>query len=83
MKVISETSLSNFQPWSGATDTRQKILQENKDEEFEAYIEETHPDGITDTELNDFLWFEEEYIYEFLGIKNEEEESEENTEEVE
>ena len=37
-------------------------------------IEELYPDGLTDTQLNDILWFEEEWIYETLGIPTDDEE---------
>ena len=33
-----------------------------------------YPDGLSDTELNDLLWFEPEQIYDWLGIEEEEEE---------
>lgn len=34
----------------------------------------TYTDGMTDTELNDLLWFESEWIFENLGISESEEE---------
>lgn len=68
MKIISDTSLENFDAWSGAVETKNRIIEENKESEFEAYVEELYPDGLTDTELNDLLWFEEESIFEWLGI---------------
>jgi len=71
MKVISETNLRNFEAWSGAVDTKERIIEENKEAEFESYIEELYPDGLTNTQLNDILWFEES-IFEYLGIETEE-----------
>lgn len=32
-------------------------------------LEKIFPDGCTETELNDFLWFDEEYILSALDIK--------------
>ena len=74
MKIVQEIGISEFQAWSGAVETLERICNENKESEFEAMIEELHPDGLTDTELNDILWFESEWIYEMLGIEEEEEE---------
>lgn len=77
MKIIFETSISKFNSWSGAKDTQDKIIEKGKEKEFDNMIEELYPDGLTDTELNDLLWFEEEWIYETLGITDDEEETEE------
>ena len=77
MKIITETSLFNFDAWSGAIDTQKRIINEGKEAEFEQLIEELYPDGLTDTELNDLLWFDDKWIYEALGITEEETEEEE------
>ena len=73
MKITTETSLVDFQTWSGATDTKIAIIDNLKSEEFDSLIEELYPDGLTDTELNDLLRFESEWIFESLGISEEEE----------
>ena len=74
MKVISEVSFENFEAWSGAVETKKAILAAGKEEEFESLIEEAYPEGLTDTELNDLLWFDDEWIFENLGICEEDEE---------
>ena len=58
--------------WSGAVDTLKVIIENNLEEELMQHLEEIFylP---TETELNDYLWFESEYIYESLGIAEEEE----------
>ena len=38
----------------------------------EQILEDTYPDGMTETELNDLLWFDSESVYEWLGIRSEE-----------
>lgn len=83
MKIFKESSISDsdFSVWSGAVDTRDKILEADKAEEFDRLIEETYPDGIGETELNDLLWFEPEWIFEMLGISDEDEEDDNETEE--
>lgn len=75
MKVHGEITLRNFEAWSGAVETKNRILAEGKGEEFDALIEELYPDGIDETQLNEFLWFEEEWIFECLGITEETEEN--------
>jgi hypothetical protein len=76
MKTFNDnTTLANFNAWSGAKDTKQTILENNKGEEFDSLIEELYPDGLSETQLNDLLWFEPEWIYENLGITEEEEDN--------
>ena len=84
MKVIEELSISDFEAWSGAEDTKQTIIDNNMENEFDALIEETYPDGIDKTALNDLLWFESDWIFESLGITEDtDDEEEEETEEEE
>lgn len=74
MKVYQEISIRDFDAWSGACDTQYEIIANNKEEEFDALIEELYPDGIEETRLNDLLWFDSEWVLEVLGIAEEEEE---------
>ena len=72
MKIVNNNlSLRNFEAWSGAKDTKQLILDNNKEDDFEFMMEDLYPDGMTDTQLNDILWFETDWICETLGIDNE------------
>ena len=83
MKIYKEESLSNFEWWSGAVATADRIWEERGTEgwnELEAILEDAYPDGMDETELNDLLWFEPETIFEWLGIGNEEDEDEEEEE---
>ena len=73
MIIKTETNLRNFETWSGATETKNLILDKGLEEEFEGLIEELYPNGLSDTELNDILWFDADWILENLGIKEEEE----------
>lgn len=72
MKIIQELGLENFKAWSGAVDTQNKIIECGKAEEFDFLIEELYPNGLTDTQLNDILWFDDAWIFENLGIDIEE-----------
>jgi len=68
MKIYSEIKLENFTAWSGAEVTKSTIIENNKSEDFEELIEELYPEGLSETKLNDILWFEDEWIFETLGI---------------
>ena len=73
MRVFNDNlTLRNFDAWSGAVDTKETIINAGKDKDFEYLIEELYPEGLTDTQLNDLLWFEEDWIFEMLGIEIEE-----------
>ena len=73
MKITSEMSLKNFKAWSGAKDTLNKLIELDKCDELEFILDDLYPDGLTDTQLNDILWFDDEWIFETLGIETEEE----------
>lgn len=61
--------------WSGAISTLKKIEEEGKEEELMNYLEDIFYDSIpTMTDINDILWFEDESIYDALGITEEDEE---------
>lgn len=72
MTITYELDLNSFQAWSGAKETLERIQREGKCAELENILEELYPDGMTETELNDLLWFEPETVYEWLGIRSEE-----------
>lgn len=69
MKVYSDIGLLEFEPWSGAVATKDMIVEAGKCDEFDQLIEEIYPDGINETQLNDILWFEDEWLCEALGLE--------------
>ena len=73
MTMTYEWDLSSFEAWSGAIDTLNRIKREGKCEELESILEDTYPDGMTETELNDLLWFEADEVYSWLGLRTESE----------
>lgn len=76
MKTFNDNmTLANFDAWSGAKDTKQAIIEAGKEDEFDNLIEELYPDGLSETQLNDILWFESEWLFETLGMTEEEEEN--------
>lgn len=55
--------------WSGAMDTIADIQNANKEDEFMNFLEAVFCDEVpTDTAVNDFIWFERDYIYENIGL---------------
>ena len=80
MKIISEIGIADFNAWSGAVETKEAIVNAGKCDEFDALIEECYPEGLTDTRLNDILWFQDDWIFEALGISDDDEEEEEESE---
>lgn len=67
--------------WSGAVDTLDDIEKAGKEDELMELLEQVFFDEIpTDTEVNDYLWFERDEIYSNLGL-NENRELEEEEEE--
>ena len=68
--------------WSGAVDTIKDIQNANKEDEFMNFLEAVFCDEVpTDTAVNDFIWFERDYIYENLGLTENGELPEEESEE--
>lgn len=55
--------------WSGALDTLKDIEEADKEDELMYLLEEIFSGDIpTETEVNDFLWHDRDYIYESLGL---------------
>ena len=71
MKVYYELDLENFEAWSGAEDTLDRIRNEGKVGTLEAILEDAYPDGIDETQLNDLLRLDDELVFEWLGIRSE------------
>ena len=73
MKVYSEINLRDFEFWSGAKSNAETLTSEQLDI-VESILEDAYPNGISETQINDFFWFDFDTIREWLGIKDEEEE---------
>jgi hypothetical protein len=72
MKVYREVSLGDFDFWAGAWDTI-KYLTNDELDQIEQILEELYPEGLSETELNDLFWFEDDLIAEWLGYESFEE----------
>ena len=69
MLITEEITLSNFNTWAGANKTKDELTYSELDE-LEEYISELYPDGLSQTQLNDILWFEQDWIAECLGFED-------------
>ena len=87
MKYYVETSLENFEAWSGGRDTLEVLIEKGFCDTVEAFLEEVLGEDISDTAINDVLWFERDTIADWCGfssweaLENGEEEEEETAEE--
>ena len=88
MKYYVETSLENFEAWSGGRDTLEVLIEKGLCDTVEACLEEVLGEDVSDTDINDTLWFERDMIAEWCGFSSWDaleygEEDEEETEEEE
>lgn len=75
MKIYCE-GIENYKPWSGAVDFYEEIVDAGNLNQLEFILEDIYPEGMSEIELNDLLWFEEDAVREWLGMNEEEEEDE-------
>ena len=74
VKTINEYDKNDFgrlyeNSWSGARQTLDDIRNADLEEEFMQYLDEMFgADEVGDTELNDFIWFDRDTIYDYLGL---------------
>jgi hypothetical protein len=72
MRIYGEIPLREFEFWAGAKD-RVKYLTMEELNQIEEILEEISPEGLSETDLNDLFWFEDDLIAEWLGYENFEE----------
>ena len=74
VKTTNEYSSNDFyrlydNSWSGALQTLEDIKNADLEEEFMEHLEQIFSeDEIEDTQLNDYIWFDRDQIYESLGL---------------
>ena len=71
MKIVREYGFNDLykNSWSGAIDTLDTIIKNDMENELMEHLDDIFSDQTpTETEVNDYLWFESDYIYESLGI---------------
>ena len=94
MKYVVECDLENFEAWAGGKDTLDVLIEKGVCDNVEYLFDEMNSacdELTTETWVNDFLWFERDFIAEHLGYSdweefaygNDDEEEEEDDEEEE
>jgi len=69
LKIIMEQGLGNFEFWSGAKQRADELSLDDL-EQIEFVLEDIYPDGLTETEVNDLFWFDEDFIATCLGYED-------------
>ena len=69
MEYTIDRNLEDFSAWAGGKATLDVLIERGDCEQVEDFIMEcfSHP---TDTDINDFLWFERDQIAEYLGYED-------------
>ena len=71
--LYKEMSIFDFEPWSGAVNTYERLERNNKLNDLEWLLPELFNGDVEETELNDLLWFEPNTVYELVGLQTESE----------
>lgn len=73
ISIVTEMqTIAQFDAWSGGRDTLNDVIAAGKTSELDAMIDEMFglsDEYMTDTQMNDFLWFGQDFIYEQLGME--------------
>lgn len=75
MIITKSFDLSNYQPWAGAIETMETIIDAGKLSEFGFIISELYEE-IDETKLNDILWFDSDRVLESLWLSNDDNDDE-------
>ena len=69
MKIYRDESLSNFEFWSGAVANAEEFTLEELDRISEELEAADNGDGYDETQINDLMWFEPEYLASLIGLE--------------
>lgn len=67
MIIKQEISLKDFDFWGGACG-RITDLTDEQIEQLDGMLEELYPEGLSETQLNDILWFDYDIVAEWLDF---------------
>ena len=67
IKEISSFELKG-ELWSGALHTLETVAQKDKLQDLMYMLEDMYPEPVGITTVNDLLWFDDESVFEQLGI---------------
>ena len=70
--TVEIDSIYDFPAWSGGRQTLDDVSAAGKEyiDELTSLAEEMFADNetVTDTDINDWLWFDRDKIYEYIGL---------------
>lgn len=69
MIIINDNGLSGFKFWSGAV-SRADMFSEREMDIIERELEDMYPEGMTETQINDMFWFEEDFLAQLVGYED-------------
>lgn len=69
MKIYREENLSNFEFWSGAISNAEEFALEELDRIGDELEAADNGDGYDETQINDLMWFEPEYLASLIGLE--------------
>lgn len=70
MEYTKEFDLYTFKFWGGAKGTIEEVQLLDMMDELESLLEDVFYESTPSaTDINDFVWFEDEMIQEYLGVR--------------
>lgn len=66
MKIYRDIPLTKFEFWGGGKD-RAECLTDDELNQIERILEFIYPEGLSEGEINNMFWFEDDMIAEWLG----------------
>ena len=66
---VELSSVSAFPAWSGGKQTLDEVVERGAEDRLTELLEMVFDNSVpSNTQINDFLWFERDYIYRELGF---------------
>lgn len=69
MKIYYEVDIDEFEFWEGGKCVADSFSEDDL-EAIQNKLEELYPDGMSDTELNDLFWHDEDFVAGLAGYSN-------------
>lgn len=69
MKIYRDESLSSFEFWGGAVENAEEFTIEELDRIGEELEAANNGEGYEETQINDLMWFEPEYLASLIGLR--------------
>lgn len=69
MRIYSEVDIDEFEFWEGGKCVADSFSEDDL-EAIQNKLEELYPDGMSDTELNDLFWHDEDFVAGLAGYSS-------------